>query len=147
MWERWDSLLPDGSVNPGEMTSFNHYAFGCVGEWMHTVVGGLARPSPATADLRIAPVPGHGVNAATATLRTPYGPAACDWTLDGHHDHPRRRRPAQHVSDHRAPRPARPGRCRLRPPRVDLRRRRRSRHRLARRSWNPARDRPELLPV
>ena len=35
-------------------------------------------------DLRVAPVPGHGVNAATATLRTPYGPAACDWTLDGH---------------------------------------------------------------
>jgi alpha-L-rhamnosidase len=23
-WERWDSMLPDGSVNPGEMTSFNH---------------------------------------------------------------------------------------------------------------------------
>ncbi len=28
VWERWDSLLPDGSVNPGEMTSFNHYALG-----------------------------------------------------------------------------------------------------------------------
>ena len=84
MWERWDSLLPDGSVNPGEMTSFNHYAFGCVGEWMHTVVGGLAPAEPGYRRLRVAPVPGHGVNAATATLRTPYGPAACDWTLDGH---------------------------------------------------------------
>ncbi len=31
IWERWDSLLPDGSVNPGEMTSFNHYALGAVG--------------------------------------------------------------------------------------------------------------------
>ncbi|MFT2588613.1 hypothetical protein, partial [Escherichia coli] len=28
VWERWDSMLPDGSVNPGEMTSFNHYALG-----------------------------------------------------------------------------------------------------------------------
>ena len=84
MWERWDSLLPDGSVNPGEMTSFNHYAFGCVGEWMHTVVGGLAPAEPGYRRLRVAPVPGHGVTAATATLRTPYGPAACDWTLDDH---------------------------------------------------------------
>lgn len=28
IWERWDSLLPDGTVNPGQMTSFNHYALG-----------------------------------------------------------------------------------------------------------------------
>jgi alpha-L-rhamnosidase len=83
MWERWDSLLPDGSVNPGEMTSFNHYAFGCVGEWMHTTIGGLAPAEPGYRRLRIAPVPGHGVNAATATLRTPYGLASCDWTLAG----------------------------------------------------------------
>ncbi len=34
-WERWDSLLPDGSVNPGEMTSFNHYALGAVASWLH----------------------------------------------------------------------------------------------------------------
>ena len=40
------------------------------------------RPSPGYRRLRVAPVPGHGVTAATATLRTPYGPAACDgrWT-------------------------------------------------------------------
>lgn len=37
MWERWDSMLPDGRVNPGEMTSFNHYALGAVGDWMHRV--------------------------------------------------------------------------------------------------------------
>ena len=28
IWERWDSMLPDGTINPGEMTSFNHYALG-----------------------------------------------------------------------------------------------------------------------
>ena len=42
IWERWDSMLPDGSINPGEMTSFNHYAFGAVADWMHRSVGGLA---------------------------------------------------------------------------------------------------------
>ena len=33
IWERWDSLLPDGTINPGQMTSFNHYAFGAVADW------------------------------------------------------------------------------------------------------------------
>ena len=35
VWERWDSMLPDGSINPGEMTSFNHYALGAVADWLH----------------------------------------------------------------------------------------------------------------
>ena len=46
IWERWDSMLPDGSVNPGEMTSFNHYALGAVADWMHRVIGGLAPAAP-----------------------------------------------------------------------------------------------------
>ena len=33
IWERWDSMLPDGSINPGSMTSFNHYALGAVADW------------------------------------------------------------------------------------------------------------------
>ena len=40
IWERWDSMLPDGTINPGEMTSFNHYALGAVADWMHRTVGG-----------------------------------------------------------------------------------------------------------
>lgn len=35
IWERWDSQRPDGSVNPGEMTSFNHYGLGSVADWLH----------------------------------------------------------------------------------------------------------------
>ncbi|KAH6951251.1 bacterial alpha-L-rhamnosidase, partial [Ilyonectria sp. MPI-CAGE-AT-0026] len=31
-WERWDSLLPDGSLNTGSMTSFNHYSLGSVAD-------------------------------------------------------------------------------------------------------------------
>ena len=34
VWERWDSLRPDGTVNPGTMTSFNHYALGAVAGWL-----------------------------------------------------------------------------------------------------------------
>jgi alpha-L-rhamnosidase len=52
VWERWDSMLPDGSINPGEMTSFNHYALGAVADWLHRTVAGLAPAAPATAAAR-----------------------------------------------------------------------------------------------
>lgn len=45
-WERWDSMLPDGRVNTGSMTSFNHYAFGAVADWIHATIGGLAPAEP-----------------------------------------------------------------------------------------------------
>lgn len=35
VWKRWNSMLPDGSVNTGEMTSFNHYAYGVVAKFMY----------------------------------------------------------------------------------------------------------------
>ncbi|GAB2844019.1 glycoside hydrolase family 78 protein [Actinocorallia aurea] len=83
IWERWDSLLPDGSVNPSGMTSFNHYAFGAVADWLHRTVAGLAPAEPGYRRLRIAPVPGGGLTHASASLRTPYGTASCGWALDG----------------------------------------------------------------
>ena len=83
IWERWDSMLPDGSINPGEMTSFNHYAFGAVADWLHRTVAGLAPAAPGYRKLRVAPRPGPGITSATATHETPYGTAAVSWTLDG----------------------------------------------------------------
>ncbi len=83
IWERWDSLLPDGTVNPSGMTSFNHYAFGAIGDWMHRVVAGLAPAAPGYKTLRIAPQPPRrGLGSASASLRTPYGTAASAWTLE-----------------------------------------------------------------
>jgi alpha-L-rhamnosidase len=81
VWERWDSMLPDGSINPGEMTSFNHYAFGGVADWMHQTIGGISAQEPGYKVLRFAPVPGGGVTAATCALRTPYGEASCEWSF------------------------------------------------------------------
>ena len=83
IWERWDSLLPDGTVNPSGMTSFNHYAFGAVADWMHRVVAGLAPAEPGYRRLRIAPQPPRrGLTEASARLRTPYGDASSGWTLE-----------------------------------------------------------------
>lgn len=81
IWERWDSLLPDGSVNPGEMTSFNHYALGAVADWLHRFVGGLAPAEPGYHRLNIQPHPGAGLTHARTRHQTPYGLAECTWEI------------------------------------------------------------------
>ncbi|MFG2004251.1 family 78 glycoside hydrolase catalytic domain [Spirillospora sp. NPDC048911] len=83
IWERWDSLLPDGGVNPGEMTSFNHYALGAVADWMHRTVAGLAPAEPGYRRLLVRPRPGGGLTHARASHVTPYGLAEVSWELNG----------------------------------------------------------------
>jgi alpha-L-rhamnosidase len=83
IWERWDSMLPDGTINPGEMTSFNHYALGAVADWMHRTIGGLAPAAPGYRRLEIAPRPGGGLTSASTKHITPYGPASCAWKIEG----------------------------------------------------------------
>ena len=81
IWERWDSMLPDGSINSGEMTSFNHYALGAVADWLHRSVGGLAPAEPGYRKLNIAPHPGGGLTQCHTQLHTPYGLAECRWQI------------------------------------------------------------------
>ncbi len=79
IWERWDAMLPDGSINPGEMTSFNHYALGAVADWMHRTVGGLSPLEPGYARVLVAPHPGGGLTWARTTLATPHGDLEVHW--------------------------------------------------------------------
>ncbi|WP_211116400.1 alpha-L-rhamnosidase [Glycomyces buryatensis] len=79
VWERWDSMLPDGSVNPGDMTSFNHYAFGAVADWMHRTLAGLVPTSPGWRGIRFRPGIKSGLDSAAAAHETPYGRAALAW--------------------------------------------------------------------
>src|SRR5262249_6238291 len=74
---------PDGRVNPGGMTSFNHYALGAVADWLHRTVAGLAPGGPGYRTLRVAPRPGGGLTYARAQHDTPYGRAAVHWTREG----------------------------------------------------------------
>ncbi|MGQ7294879.1 family 78 glycoside hydrolase catalytic domain [Quadrisphaera sp. KR29] len=91
VWERWDSMLPDGTINPGEMTSFNHYALGAVADWMHRTLAGLAPAADPAADpgsagyreLVVAPRPGGGLTRASAWHDTPYGRAEVAWRVEG----------------------------------------------------------------
>ncbi|MBE3559452.1 MAG: family 78 glycoside hydrolase catalytic domain [Ktedonobacteraceae bacterium] len=83
IWERWDSLRPDGSVNPGEMTSFNHYALGAMADWLHRYVAGLAPATQGYQQLDLHPHPGGGLTYAHARHRTPYGMAESGWRITG----------------------------------------------------------------
>lgn len=82
IWERWDSMLPDGSIHPGGMTSFNHYAFGAVADWLHSTVAGLQSSAPGWTAIRIAPQPHAAIGAASATRETSFGSASVSWRLD-----------------------------------------------------------------
>jgi alpha-L-rhamnosidase len=79
IWERWDSMLPDGTINPGQMTSFNHYAFGAIADWLHRVLAGLAPAEPGYRVISVRPTPLPGFDRASAEHITPYGRARVAW--------------------------------------------------------------------
>ncbi|WP_425148572.1 family 78 glycoside hydrolase catalytic domain [Deinococcus sp.] len=83
VWERWDSMLPDGTINTGQMTSFNHYALGAVADWLHRVVGGISALAPGYAQLLIAPHPGGGLTDVETSLETRHGRVAVHWSIAG----------------------------------------------------------------
>ena len=82
IWERWDSMLPDGTINPGEMTSFNHYALGAVADWMHRTIGGIAPLEPGYRRVLIAPRPGGGLDWASTALDSRHGRIEVAWRQD-----------------------------------------------------------------
>ncbi|MFD3440183.1 alpha-L-rhamnosidase [Streptomyces sp. NPDC058685] len=79
MWERWDSIRPDGGFQTPEMNSFNHYAYGSVGEWMYTNIAGIAPGRAGYRQIVVRPRPGGGVTSARATFASLYGPVSTDW--------------------------------------------------------------------
>lgn len=81
IWERWDSMLSDGSINPGEMTSFNHYALGSVASFMHEYIGGLRSLEPGWKRFSVKPQPGGTVTCAKTSHLTPYGIASVEWEV------------------------------------------------------------------
>ncbi len=84
MWERWNSYTHEHGFGPVSMNSFNHYAYGSIGDWMYTSVAGLAvdMSEPGEPVIRIAPKPGYGLTGASAELVSPYGTARSAWTID-----------------------------------------------------------------
>ncbi|WP_238161823.1 family 78 glycoside hydrolase catalytic domain [Kribbella antibiotica] len=83
IWERWNSINPDGTFNDVGMNSFNHYAYGAVGQWMYGTMAGVSAAEPGYRKAVIAPAPGPGINFADFKYRTPYGEIASRWDRVG----------------------------------------------------------------
>ncbi|GAA5087385.1 glycoside hydrolase family 78 protein [Microbacterium yannicii] len=100
VWERWDAILPDGSIHSGAMDalptedaseaetgmlSFNHYAYGAMIDWVYRTVAGLAPDAddPGYRTVHVAPRPAAGLDHASASIDTPQGRLAIDWRVEG----------------------------------------------------------------
>lgn len=81
MWERWDGWSEEFGFQNPEMNSFNHYAYGAVGEWIFRTVGGLDISEAGNHRLLISPRPGGGITHASTQIHTMHGPASCAWRL------------------------------------------------------------------
>jgi len=81
MWERWDAILPDGTIADGGMNSFNHYAYGAVGDWMYQNIGGIKPTSAGYKTFDIAPRPGGGLTRGTGKFDSVYGMISSAWKI------------------------------------------------------------------
>jgi alpha-L-rhamnosidase len=83
IWERWDGQKPDGSFQDVGMNSFNHYAYGAIGDWMYRVVAGIERDeaAPGYKHIFIQPRPGGGLTDAKASVASMYGLVAAGWEI------------------------------------------------------------------
>jgi alpha-L-rhamnosidase len=84
IWERWDGIKPDSSFETPSMNSFNHYAYGAIGDWMYRQLAGLDtyEDGPGYHHIRIMPHPCTHFTHVEASLETYYGKASSSWSLD-----------------------------------------------------------------
>ncbi|MCX4538928.1 family 78 glycoside hydrolase catalytic domain (plasmid) [Streptomyces sp. NBC_00841] len=79
MWERWNSINPDGSFGDVSMNSFNHYAYGAVGDWMYQNIGGISAIKAGYKESKIAPAMGGDLTSGHGTYESVYGTIGSNW--------------------------------------------------------------------
>jgi alpha-L-rhamnosidase len=82
IWERWDGIKPDSTFQNDEMNSFNHYAYGAIGDWMYQVVAGIRIGAPGYKRILICPQPDPRLNYAKATYESEYGEIESGWKFE-----------------------------------------------------------------
>jgi len=78
MWERWEAILPNGKVTG---SSFNHYAFGCIGDWLYRVIGGVRGGHDGYRQSLIHPEPDKHLTYAKTRFHSVYGEIGVEWHL------------------------------------------------------------------
>jgi alpha-L-rhamnosidase len=81
IWEHWDGIKEDGSFWSKDMNSFNHYAYGAIGDWLYRCVAGIDidESKPGYKHFYIKPQPGPGLTWASAELESMYGRIHSEW--------------------------------------------------------------------
>ncbi|MNI36251.1 Bacterial alpha-L-rhamnosidase [compost metagenome] len=79
IWEHWDGIKPDGSFWSDDMNSYNHYAYGAVGDWLYRNAGGIELLEPGYRKIRIQPQPGQHLTWAEASFDSVYGTITSSW--------------------------------------------------------------------
>ncbi len=87
IWERWDGQKPDGTFQDVGMNSFNHYAYGAIGDWLYTYVAGINidENNPGYKHIILSPHPGGGLTNASADFKSIYGLIKSGWKIDNSH--------------------------------------------------------------
>ncbi len=82
IWERWDSYIAEtDTFGKVEMNSFNHYAYGAIGEWLFETVLGISPLKAGYKKVKIAPVIGGGLKYARGYHDSPYGRIESSWSV------------------------------------------------------------------
>ncbi|MEI9921520.1 MAG: glycoside hydrolase family 78 protein [Bacteroidota bacterium] len=84
IWERWDGIKPDGTFQTPGMNSFNHYAYGAIGDWMYRVVAGIDTKAdqPGYKGITIKPTIDGRLTSASAEYQTYYGKIRSSWKIE-----------------------------------------------------------------
>ena len=82
IWEAWQAVLPDGRVTN---VSFNHHAFGCIGDWLYRHVAGLDQDQPGYRHIVIRPHPDDRLTYALARYQSVYGEIVTHWQKKNGH--------------------------------------------------------------
>lgn len=84
IWERWDGQKPDGSFQDVGMNSFNHYAYGAIGEWLYSYVAGIDidTENPGYKHVILSPHPGGKLTYVNAAFQSMYGEIRSDWKIE-----------------------------------------------------------------
>ncbi|MBQ9065479.1 MAG: family 78 glycoside hydrolase catalytic domain [Blautia sp.] len=85
IWERWNSVEPDGRISGTEMNSLNHYSYGSIVEWMFRNMCGInpCEDGAGFKKFRIAPMPNYRFTKAEASLNSASGLIKSSWEIDG----------------------------------------------------------------
>ena len=85
IWERWNSYMADSGMGPSGMNSFNHYAYGCVCQWLWETAAGIAADpaDPGFRHIIMKPVPDKGLGHVDAVYHSAAGEIKSSWRYDG----------------------------------------------------------------